>query len=161
MLRYMMQDRGSDKAFIDMMHDFVATYSNKSASTEQFQKIVEKHMTPEMDIDGNHSMAWFFREWVYGTEIPGYRLEYSLTDAPGGKTQFTGHIEQSGVSSDFKMRVPLYADFDGRVVKLGSVPLGGAMTSNEIRFQLPKRPRRMLINANYDILASSVTVDQK
>ncbi len=161
MLRYLMQGRDGDKAFIDMMHDFVGAYSNRSASTEQFQKVVEKHMTPEMDIDGNHSMAWFFKEWVYGTELPGYRLEYSLTDAPGGRTQFTGRISQSDVSQDFKMRVPLYADLDGRVVKLGGVPLAGTMTSNEIRFLLPKRPRRMLLNANYDILASSVTANQK
>ena len=36
--------------------------------------MVEKHMTPEMDVEGNHRIDWFFNEWVYGTEIPRYRV---------------------------------------------------------------------------------------
>ena len=52
------------------MHDFLATYTGKAATTEDFKRIVEKHVTPDMDLTGNHKMDWFFREWVYGTAIP-------------------------------------------------------------------------------------------
>jgi len=41
-----------------------------------FWRIVEKHMTKEMDMDGNGKMNWFFNEWVYGTQIPNYKLDY-------------------------------------------------------------------------------------
>jgi len=44
--------------------------------------IVEKHMTHNMDLDGNHKMDWFFNEYVYGTERPQYQFHATVTDAP-------------------------------------------------------------------------------
>ncbi|MDQ3711093.1 MAG: hypothetical protein M3388_02605 [Acidobacteriota bacterium] len=35
-------------------------------------------MTPKMDVDKNKKMDWFFEQWVYGTEVPAYKLKYSL-----------------------------------------------------------------------------------
>jgi hypothetical protein len=32
------------------------------ARAEDFKAMVEKHMTPEMDLEGNHRMDWFFNE---------------------------------------------------------------------------------------------------
>jgi hypothetical protein len=153
-LRYLMQDRQTgDKAFIDMMHDFVTTYHGKSASTEDFQRMVEKHIRPEMNLDGNGSMDWFFQEWVYGTDAPSYHLDYTLADAEGGKTLLTMKISQQDVSPAFKMRAAVYVDYDGHPAKLGTVPMAGPSTSNELKVMLAKRPRRVLLNANDDVLA--------
>lgn len=142
MLRHLMQDgQTGGKNFIDMMHDFMAAYRGKNPATEDFQRIVEKHMRPEMNLDGNGRMDWFFREWVYGTEIPSYRLEYTLGEVEGGKTLLTMKISQQDVGPSFKMRVPAYADFDGHLVKLGTVAMTGSATSNELKVTLGKRPR--------------------
>ena len=157
MLRYLMQDRKTgDQPFIAMMHDYLTTYGGKVASTEDFQRMAEKHMPPELNLEGDGHLNWFFREWVYGTEIPSYRLDYTLADADGGKTLLTMKITQEGVSPSFKMRVPVYLDYDGRPVKLGTVALAGSSTSNELKITLAKRPRRVLLNANNDILAAQV-----
>src|SRR5438034_10677947 len=68
MVRMMMWDRRTgDENFKTTMHDFVQTYTNRAASTEDFKAMVEKHMTQEMDLEGNHKMDWFFNEYVYGT----------------------------------------------------------------------------------------------
>ncbi len=159
MLRYLMYDRETgDKDFIAMMHDFVKTYLNQNASTEEFKAIVEKHMKPGMDLAHNGTMDWFFREWVYGTELPAYRMEYSLTPEAEGKFLFAAKVTQSGVSSSFAMAVPLYFDFDGHVVRAGEVALAGNTTSNEVKLRLPKKPKRVLLNANYDVLATEVVV---
>jgi hypothetical protein len=40
--------------------------------------MVEKHMTPGMDLDHNHKMDWFFNEYVYGTDLPQYHFESQL-----------------------------------------------------------------------------------
>ncbi|HTQ57515.1 MAG TPA: M1 family aminopeptidase [Bryobacteraceae bacterium] len=158
MLRSLMQDRQTgDKPFIDMMHDFATTYRGRNASTEDFQRIVEKHMSPDMNLDGNGRMDWFFGEWVYGTEVPAYRLEYSLGDSGGGKTLLTLRVSQQDVSRSFKMRVPLYVDYDGHPAKLGSIPMAGETTTQEIKVNLGHRPRRVTIAANDDILATSIT----
>jgi hypothetical protein len=161
MLRYLMYDRETgDKDFIAMMHDFVTTYTNQNASTESFKSIVEKHMKPSLDLERNGKMDWFFREWVYGTEVPSYRMEYSLAPEPDGKFMFTAKVTQSGVSSRFVMGVPIYFDFDGHVVRAGAVALLGNMTSNEVKLRLPKKPKRVLLNANHDVLAAETVVKE-
>ena len=158
MLRYLMQDpKTGDKDFIDMMHDFVATYTNRNASTEDFKAMVEKHMKPAWDLDGNGRMDWFFHEWVYQTDLPSYRLDYSLAPAEGGKVMLTATVTQSDVSAAFKMRIPVYAEFDGHMTRLGWVPVTGSATTKEFKVKLPKKPKRVVLCAYYDVLASSIT----
>jgi hypothetical protein len=53
------------------------------------------------------------------------------------------------------MPVPIYLDLDGsKIVRLGDVKMFGSSTSDEIKVPLPQKPKRVLINANYDVLAS-------
>jgi hypothetical protein len=42
----------------------------------------------------------------------------------------------------------------GHAARLGTVPIAGSSTSNDIKIMLAKRPRRALLNANNDILAA-------
>jgi hypothetical protein len=144
-----------------MMHDFVKTHFNQNASTESFKRVVEKHMTPGMDIDGNKRMDWFFNEWVYGTELPRYKMEYSLTPDAGGKVLLKLTVTQSGVSDRFKMLVPVYLDFDGKIMRLGEATVIGNSTTPEFKVMLPQKPKRVLINAFHDVLASESTSEQK
>ena len=48
------------------------------------------------------------------------------------------------------MPAPVYADFDGLVLRAN-------MTSNEFKIMLPKKPRRILVNGHHDILAAENT----
>lgn len=162
MLRAIMYDRNTgDQRFIDMMRDFVKTHFNQNASTEGFKRVVEKHMTQPMDLDGNKRMDWFFNEWVYGTELPRYKLEYAITTEAGGKAVLKFTVAQSGVSERFKMLVPLYLDFDGKWVRLGEATLIGNSATKEIMVKLPQRPKRVAINAFHDILALESVSEQK
>jgi hypothetical protein len=159
MIRMLMQDdKTGDRDFIAMMHDFVATNLHQNATSEAFRVAVEKHMKPALDLEGNQKFDWFYREWVYGNEIPKYRLEYSLAPSAGGKVTFTGKLTQSDVSPSFVMSVPIYFDFDGRLVRAGVMPIRGNMTSKEFRIELPKKPKRVLLNANHDVLAAESIV---
>ena len=81
MLRMMMfdQQQPATRRFMAMMQDFIKTHYNQDVSTEDFKRIVEKHMTTQMDLDENGRMDWFFNAWVYGTEMPSYKFEYQLT----------------------------------------------------------------------------------
>jgi len=161
MIRMLMWDeKTGDQDFREMMQDYVRTYLYKNASSENFVAMVSKHMKAPMDLDGSHNMGWFTREWIYGTDLPKYRLEYSLKPAADGKVQFTGKLTQSDVSPDFLMRVPLYFDFDGRVVRVGSSVLRGSMTTPEILLKLPKKPKRVLLSANHDVLAAEAVVKE-
>jgi len=112
MLRSIMcRPEGDDKAFIEMMHDFVDSHRTRNASTESFKAIAEKHMSKTMDLDRNGRLDWFFREWVYGEEVPRYKFEYQMSPADGGKFKLHMAVTQSEVSDNFVMIVPVFADF--------------------------------------------------
>ena len=152
MLRMLMHDRQTgDERFSAMMKDFIRENYNKDVSTEDFKRAVERNMTPQMDILKNHRMDWFFDEWVYGTEMPSYRLDYAVS----GNT-LTGKITQSGVSDNFYMVVPVYADFGKGWVRLGSAPMRGNSTSDLGQIQLPLPPKRVAVAAFKDVLALSI-----
>ena len=137
----------------------VSIETGKTATTETFKAIVEKHMTPQMDLDGNKRMDWFFGQWVYGTEVPRYKFEYSLTPDSDGKVTLRGAVTQSDVSPNFKMPVPIYLDFGGKIVRLGAATVMGNMTTKEFEVKLPEKPKRAMINYHYDVLAyESVSV---
>jgi hypothetical protein len=102
-------------------------------------------------------MDWFFNEWVYGTEVPSYRLEYSIANGKGGKPVLTGKLTQSGVSGRFAMRVPIYGEFDGKNVNIGAMAIHGS-TTGEFEVTLPEQPKRILLNANHDVLTDKEEV---
>jgi len=153
MIRMMMfkQTQG-DAKFQEMMKDFIQTHNNQDVSTEDFKAIVEKHMTKEMDIDHNGTMNWFFDQWVYGTEVPAYKLEYSV----GQDGMLNGKITQSGVSDNFAMLVPIYIDMGKGWSKLGSATMVGNRSIEIKNIKLPGVPKRVAICALNDVLATSI-----
>jgi hypothetical protein len=159
MIRMMMwSHQTGDANFRAMMQDFVKTYSGKAATTEEFKAMVEKHMTPEMDLDGNHRMDWFFNEYVYGTALPAYQFQSSFDKDANSDVVFTFKLTQSGVDDKFRMLVPIYLEMpDGRTGLLGRARLVGN-TSVEQKIALKgwkTAPKRALVNYNYDVLASN------
>jgi hypothetical protein len=156
MLRMMMFDHrgGGDAKFREMMTDFVKTNLNKNVSTEDFKHAVEKYITPQMDLDKNGKMDWFFNEWVYGTDIPAYKLDYQNGATPDGKPLLTVHVTQSGVSDDFKMLVPIYVDFGKGWTRLGAARMIGNSTV-DIPAPLPQAPKKVTLCALDDVLYTS------
>lgn len=153
MVRMMMRDvKKGDEQFIAMMKDFVKTNFNKTVSTEDFKAAVERHMTKDMDLDNNGKMDWFFNEYVYGTELPHYKLNYEL-GSEGGRTVASFTLTQSEVSPAFGMRVPIYAEWsDGGIARLGVLSIYGSSTSEQIKVPLAKKPKRLLLDAYEDVL---------
>ncbi len=159
MIRMMMWDRKTgDQNFKATMQDFVKTYSGKAATTEDFKAMMEKHMTPEMDLDGNRRLDWFFNEYVYGTALPTYKIDSTFEKDATGDVVFDFKVTQSGVDDKFRMIVPIYLELaDGRTVPLGRARLTGNTSVNQ---KVPLKgmkdtPKRALLNYNDDVLASN------
>jgi aminopeptidase N len=152
MLRSMMYSpQDQDKAFIEMMHDFVASHRDKAASTESFKEIAEKHITKSMDFQRNGRLDWFFNEWVYGTQVPRYHFEYQLAPGDGGQVKLHMTITQSDVDDQFAMLVPVFADFGKGMVRLGQIGVVGN-TTRSLDALLPSQPKKVALNAYKDIL---------
>lgn len=154
MLRMQMmnpRDQDADHAFKEMMQDYCKTFDNKSASTEDFKAIVEKHMTRSMDLDGNHKMDWFFNQYVYGMGEPQYTFHASVQPTPDGKTHITGALTRTGVPDNWKDSIPLYAHVGERTVKMGN--LASTHPTENIDATVGGKIDRVTINDYEDLLA--------
>jgi hypothetical protein len=156
MLRSLMYaDIGSagnpDQAFIDMMHDFMERHREIPASTESFKAVAEKHMTKKMDLQQNGRLDWFFREWVWGTQVPRYNFKYDVQPAEGGKFKVHAEITQSEVDGNFAMLVPLFADFGQGMVRLTQLGIAGNSTKS-YTFVVDRQPKKVALNAYKEIL---------
>jgi len=159
MIRMMMwSNKTGDQNFKAAMQDFVKTYSGKAASTEDFKAMMEQHMTQEMDLDGNHRLDWFFNEYVYGTALPTYKLDYTFEKNASGDVVLGFKVAQSGVDDKFRMIVPIYLELaDGRTMHLGRARLvGNIVADQKVPLKgLKDTPKRALLNYYDDVLASN------
>ena len=153
MLRQMLRQpdsRDPDARFTALLHTLVTKYAQKPLSTEQLQKEIEAVMTPRMDLEGGRSMAWFFEEYVRGTAIPHYKVEFTSRRTEKG-IQVRGKLLQFGVPRSFIAPVPLYVSSGvGRAVFLGTVVTSG----EETPFSFPSKiePRKVLIDPQSTLL---------
>jgi Peptidase family M1 domain len=159
MVRMMMWNRQTgDQQFKETMRDFVKTYAGRAASTEDFKAMVEKHMTAEMKAFGNGSMDWFFNEYVYGTALPAYHLDYANFDPDAnGDLVFSFKATQAGVNENFRMLVPIYFELaDGHTIFIGRAQLvGNSSTEQKVALKgLKEKPRGVFLNYNDDVLAA-------
>ena len=158
MIRMMMWDRKTgDQHFKEAMHDFVTTYSGRSATTEDFKATMEKHMNRDMDMEGNQRMDWFFNEYVYGTQLPTYKLDYSFDTGADGDMVFSFKVTQSKVNEEFRMPVPVYLELaDGGIVFLGRARLtGDSSVEQKVPLKgLKAKPKRAMLSYYDDVLAS-------
>jgi len=144
-------NKDQDKAFIEMMHDFVDSHRDTAASTESFKLIAEKHMPHALDFENNGRLDWFFREWVYGTDVPHYDFDYQTSAGAEGKTHVHLTITQSGVSDNFVMLVPIFADFGKGTVRIGQLPAVGNSTKS-YDFDFAAAPKKLELNAFKEVL---------
>jgi hypothetical protein len=157
MLRMMMRGKAPDPdaRFIEMMKDFTSKFTGRNASTRDFQGVVERHMTPAMNVKGDGKMDWFFKQWVYGMEIPRFRAKIDVAPVSANQYKIVGSVSQEGVSPDFWSLVQVYAEFSkDEVMRLGTLSLAGSSTSPlDVTIGLPKTPKRIVLNAFHDVLS--------
>lgn len=154
MLRAMLEEPRSqdpDGPFKETMQDFTKTFRGEAASTEDFKTIVERHMTPAMDLDQNHRMDWFFNEYVYGTGIATYRLDYTAQSGANNQWVIAGTVTQTGVPNGWKDLIPVYVHVKGKDIRLGLLRTRGKTTP--FKFAMPMKPDKISLNDNSEILA--------
>jgi len=153
MLRMMLRRPGSpdpDARFRALLNTLVTKYRLRALSTENLQREVESVMTPAMDLEETHSMEWFFAQWVRGTGIPRYHVNFAVRHS-GNQIFVRGTLLQEGVPSSFIAPVPIYAlSTGGKQEYLGTVIATGERTP----FHFPARetPKRLLIDPQMSLL---------
>jgi len=138
MLRLMMMDLQTleDTRFKKMMHEFYFTYQGKKASTDDFQRLVERHFGTKMD--------WFFNEWIYNTVIPRYHFSYTTRKNSDNSWQVECRVRQEDVPENFKMSVPLKIQFGKD--QFARVRMFVNKPDYRINFKVPKKPKDIIFN---------------
>jgi hypothetical protein len=153
MLREMLRQSGAknpDLRFAELLHTLATKYAYRALSTADLQHEVEGVMTPAMDLEGGRSMEWFFEQWVRGTGIPHYRVEFSVHDSEKGYL-VRGKLFQEDVPRSFIASVPLYASTPGgHLTWLGNVIAAGPETA--FHFNTPTQPHKIAIDPQMTLL---------
>lgn len=143
-LKTMQEDR-----FQNMMKEFFTTYDGRTASTDDFQQMVEKHT--------GQPMGWFFDQWVRGTQIPTYKVAWAISDPGTGVFKTTVKVTQEGVAKTFKMYVPVTLTMtDGSVLRTRMLVQGPESTVT-----LPdvaSKPKTLTFNDFEGVLATVAEV---
>ena len=84
--------------------------------------------------------------------MPRYKFDYTVTATDDGKWLLNWSLAQSDVPPDFIGLVPLYADFDGAVARLGMIRVAGSATVDHLQAKLPKKPRKIAVNWFHEVL---------
>jgi hypothetical protein len=153
MLREMLREPGSkepDARFTSLLRTLVSKYAQKPLSTEQLQTEIEAVMTPKMALEGGHSLEWFFQQYVKGTGIPRYKVEFTSRRTEKGY-QIRGKLFQNGVPPSFIAPVPIYlAGTGNRSTHLGTVMANGEETS--FTFNTQAEAHKLLIDPKMTLL---------
>ncbi|HEY6385056.1 MAG TPA: hypothetical protein VIX91_05170, partial [Candidatus Acidoferrum sp.] len=161
MLREMLRQPGAkdpDAGFVALLHTLATKYAYRALSTDDLQREIEGVMTPAMDLEGGGSMEWFFEQWVRGTGIPRYRVEFSTHHTDKGEV-VRGKLFQTGVPHSFIASVPLYANNGvGHSVYLGAVVAAGPETSFHFLTQFP--PHKLVIDPQMTLLCTTAQTEK-
>ncbi|MBA4320967.1 MAG: hypothetical protein C0412_21460 [Flavobacterium sp.] len=151
MLRLMMVDLNTMKEdrFINMMRDFYSYYRGLEATTEDFQRIVEKHIHNKMD--------WFFKQWIYGTDLPKYKFAYKVDKSSDGKCILRYKVKLENVSNDFVMPIIMKIQFPENKYSYISKTIDH--NTKEFQLNLPMEPEEVIFNDLESVLGDVEIVD--
>lgn len=159
MLHFLFTDpaSGNSDAFFAMMSDFVNRYRDRFASTDDFRAVANEHFakTPIAQRYKLNNLDWFFRQWVYRTELPAYQMEYQIQDQPDGKVLLSGTVTQEKVPEDWFMVLPVVISFGGKQEARGTVYALGPKGTFQIK--LPARPNKVELDPQHWVLSEKIS----
>lgn len=150
MLRMLMLDLNTakDDRFSAMMRDFQERYAGRSATTADFQHVVEEHVGLPMD--------WFFDQWVKGAAIPTYHVAWTTEATPEGRQRVRLRVTQEGVPPEFQAWVLVSADLGENRFANFRIKVTGSQTEYTSPL-LPAAPRAVRFNELHSVLADVKT----
>ena len=144
---------GDDKAFFEMMKDFVRRHENGWASTETFRAVANEHFvrTPIARKYQLKDLNWFFRQWVYQSGLPSYELSYQIENQSDGSAMVRGKLSQHNVPEGWFMPLPLLVHFGKDSFGRGTVYALGPETP--VMLHLPKSAESVELDPDRWILS--------
>jgi hypothetical protein len=162
MLHFLFTDpqTGNGDQFFAMMKDFVERYRNKVASTDDFMLVANEHFvnTPIAKRYGLKELNWFFRQWVYESDLPSYTMDYTLKDEADGSCVVAGTVTQENAPDNWAMVLPVSFSLGSDRAARTTVAAIGPKTNFSIK--LPRRPQKVELDPAQWVLSEKTKTNE-
>jgi aminopeptidase N len=128
--------------FDKLLYTFLDTYRGKNASIDDFEKMASKI--------SQQNLRYFFAQWVEGTGVPEFTVDYQIIRTRAGKFRARGTVKQNLETLKMPVELLLRAEGDN---KQTIVRIEGR--SEDFDFESNGQPIEVVVDPNNKILRMS------
>jgi tetratricopeptide (TPR) repeat protein len=139
--RMLRETLGNEK-FDLLLHNFLQQYRGKNASIDDFE-----HLTSQV---AGEPMRYFFAQWVEGTGVPEFSVDYQIIRTRAGKFRTRGTVKQSLETLRMPVQLMLRAEGDNQTT---TIKIEGR--SEDFDFESNGQPLEVIVDPNFRILRMS------
>ncbi|HKR60173.1 MAG TPA: M1 family aminopeptidase [Pyrinomonadaceae bacterium] len=139
--RMLRETMGKEK-FDPLLRNFLETYRGKSASIDDFEKLATQA--------NGSNMRYFFAQWVEGTGVPEFTVDYQIIRTRSGKFRTRGTVKHSLQTLRMPVELMLRSEGDSQTT---TTTIEGK--SEDFDFESNGQPLEVVVDPNYRILRMS------
>lgn len=140
--RMLRETLGKDQ-FNQLLRKFLDQYRNKNASIDDFERLTSQ-------VAGKN-MRYFFAQWVEGTGVPEFSVDYQIIRTRAGKFRTRGTVRQNFENLNMPVELTLHSEGNDSQTKV--LYLGGK--SEDFDFESKGQPISAEVDPNNKILRMS------
>jgi aminopeptidase N len=138
----MLRESMGKEQFRRLMQQFLTQYRNKSASIDDFERLATQV--------AGRNMRYFFAQWVEGTGVPEFSVDYQIIRTRAGKFRTRGTVRQNFENLQLPVELTLHSEGDSQTKVLY---LAGR--SEDFDFESNGQPINAEVDPNDKILRMS------
>lgn len=138
----MLRDTLGKEKFNQLLRTFLDQYRNKDASIDDFEKLTNQV--------AGYSMRYFFAQWVEGTGVPEFTVDYQIIRTRSGKFRSRGTVRQNFDNLRLPVELMLRSEGDSQTT---TVMIEGK--SEDFDFESTGQPIEVVVDPNNKILRMS------
>ena len=139
--RMLRESMGKEK-FDRLLHDFLEEYRGKNASIDDFEKLASRVAVEDL--------RYFFAQWVEGTGVPEFSVDYQIIRTRAGKFRTRGTVKQTLDTLRMPVQLMLRTEGDNQTT---TIRIEGK--SEDFDFESNGQPLEVVVDPNYRILRIS------
>jgi len=139
--RMLRETMGKEK-FDSLLRKFLADYRGKNASIDDFERLASQ-------INGG-AMRYFFAQWVEGTGVPEFTVDYQIIRTRAGKFRTRGTVKQTLDTLRMPVQLMLRSEGDNQTT---TTTIEGK--SEDFDFESNGVPIEVIVDPNHKILRMS------
>src|SRR5438874_11267953 len=139
--RMLRETLGKEK-FNELLRKFLDQFRNKNASIDDFERITTQV--------AGRNMRYFFAQWVEGTGVPEFSVDYQIIRTRAGKFRTRGTVRQNFENLNMPVELTLHSEGDSQTKTLY---LEGK--SEDFDFESKGQPINVEVDPNEKILRMS------